>query len=468
MVMVHKPGLDRARLRPPAGGLVPDRPAARVHRASTSGRRARRAVEGRGGSRSTRRSIPDDDEARADHRRRSRAETGLPADDPVRFGADRLWRAIRERVDALPWVREPTPVEPRDARLRHEVLRLGAPRPVPDRPVGPRRAATRSRRSSSSSRDDRLPGPRRAAARATRTGSTARRPATMAAVLPLPPRGGRRARSRRRPASRAAGAAMDRGHPLERRREVRARHRAPRPRRQGRRACRSTRCSGSAADDPADRLHDRASTSRRSSPSGRAAPAGFPALKIKVGGPADLATLEAVRDVYDGPIRVDANTGWTPDVARRAPARRSCDLGVELIEQPFPARSARLAAPAPGALAAADRGRRERASRTRTSTRSSASWPGSTSSSRSAAGSGPAARMLARARELGFRTFLGCMEETSVGDRRPRRRSRRSPTGSTSTAACCSPPTRSRVSSSAPDHRWRLSEPGLGLSRRAA
>ena len=34
--------------------------------------------------------------------------------------------------------------------------------------------------------------------------------------------------------------------------------------------------------------------------------AAFPALKIKVGGPADLATLEAVRGVYDRPIRVDA------------------------------------------------------------------------------------------------------------------------------------------------------------------
>ena len=30
-------------------------------------------------------------------------------------------------------------------------------------------------------------------------------------------------------------------------------------------------------------------------------------------------------------------------------------------------------------------------------------------------GPGAAAQMLARARELGFRTFLGCMEETSVG-----------------------------------------------------
>ena len=32
------------------------------------------------------------------------AETGLPADDPVRFGADRLWRAIHDGVGALPWV----------------------------------------------------------------------------------------------------------------------------------------------------------------------------------------------------------------------------------------------------------------------------------------------------------------------------------------------------------------------------
>ena len=32
------------------------------------------------------------------------AETGLPTDDPFLFGADRLWRAIREGVDALPWV----------------------------------------------------------------------------------------------------------------------------------------------------------------------------------------------------------------------------------------------------------------------------------------------------------------------------------------------------------------------------
>jgi uncharacterized NAD-dependent epimerase/dehydratase family protein len=46
---------------------------------------------------------PDDDEARAIIAATA-AETGLPTDDPFRFGADRVWPAIREAVDALPWV----------------------------------------------------------------------------------------------------------------------------------------------------------------------------------------------------------------------------------------------------------------------------------------------------------------------------------------------------------------------------
>ena len=68
--------------------------------------------------------------------------------------------------------------------------------------------------------------------------------------------------------------------------------------------------------------------------------ADFPALKIKCGGPADLATLHAVRAVFGGPIRVDANTGWSrADAETLLP--ELVDLGVELIEQPFAARAYR-------------------------------------------------------------------------------------------------------------------------------
>lgn len=140
--------------------------------------------------------------------------------------------------------------------------------------------------------------------------------------------------------------------------------------------------------------------------------AAFKALKIKVGGPADLATLEAVRAVYGGPLRVDANTGWTPEIARLV-LPRLVELGVEVIEQPFPARrldwlaDLQAASSIPvvadesvvfiddlDALVGVVAGVNVKLAK--------------------CGGVGPAREMLVRARELGFRTFLGCMEETSV------------------------------------------------------
>jgi L-alanine-DL-glutamate epimerase-like enolase superfamily enzyme len=141
--------------------------------------------------------------------------------------------------------------------------------------------------------------------------------------------------------------------------------------------------------------------------------ADFPALKIKVGGPADLATLRAVRDVFAGPIRIDANTGWTRADAKRL-LPELIDLGVELIEQPFPARAYRDLA-----------WLQERSSLPIVADESCVQVEdlaaldglvaGVNVKLAKCGGVGPAHRMLAEARERGFRTFLGCMEESSVG-----------------------------------------------------
>ena len=139
----------------------------------------------------------------------------------------------------------------------------------------------------------------------------------------------------------------------------------------------------------------------------------FPALKIKVGGPADLQTLEAVRGVFAGPIRVDANTGWTPEQGAQL-IPDLVRLGVELIEQPFPAhRLDQL------------RWLQERSELPLVADESAVTIrdldglvgvvDGVNVKLAKCGGPGPARRMLARARELGFRTFLGCMEETSLG-----------------------------------------------------
>src|SRR3954452_12221965 len=139
----------------------------------------------------------------------------------------------------------------------------------------------------------------------------------------------------------------------------------------------------------------------------------FPALKVKVGGPSDLATLEAVRAVYPGALRVDANTGWQPEDAERILPELQ-RLGVELIEQPFPAdrldQLAWLQERSPLPIVA------DESAVTMADLRALVGVvAGVNVKLAKVGGVGPAQAMLARARELGFRTFLGCMEETSVG-----------------------------------------------------
>ncbi len=62
-----------------------------------------------------------------------------------------------------------------------------------------------------------------------------------------------------------------------------------------------------------------------------------PLLKTKLGGEGDVARIEAVRaGAPSARIIVDANEGWTPEMYRSL-APVLVDLGVEMVEQPFPA-----------------------------------------------------------------------------------------------------------------------------------
>jgi L-alanine-DL-glutamate epimerase-like enolase superfamily enzyme len=194
--------------------------------------------------------------------------------------------------------------------------------------------------------------------------------------------------------------------------------------------------------------------------------AAFPALKIKLGGPQDLATLRAVREVFGGPIRVDANTGWTRDDAERL-LPEIVALGVELIEQPFQARAYRDLA-----------WLQERSSIPIVADESAVTYEdldslvgvveGVNVKLAKCGGIAAAKAMLERARHLGFRTFLGCMEETSVGI-----------AGSAAVASLADwvdldgcllladDPFEGLVLGD--DHRWILpASPGLGLARSVA
>jgi L-Ala-D/L-Glu epimerase len=66
--------------------------------------------------------------------------------------------------------------------------------------------------------------------------------------------------------------------------------------------------------------------------------ADYPILKMKVGFEDDVEVVRAIRGVYDGRLRIDANEGWD---AKTAVTRLGAmgDLDIELCEQPIPAGS---------------------------------------------------------------------------------------------------------------------------------
>ena len=60
----------------------------------------------------------------------------------------------------------------------------------------------------------------------------------------------------------------------------------------------------------------------------------YPILKVKVGTKNDIAMLEAIREVSEATIRVDANTAWTPKEAIKM-INAFAPYNIEFVEQPI-------------------------------------------------------------------------------------------------------------------------------------
>lgn len=140
---------------------------------------------------------------------------------------------------------------------------------------------------------------------------------------------------------------------------------------------------------------------------------GWPIYKIKLGTPNDLEIVRTLRGHTDAVFRVDANCGWTADEAIRNSAALK-DLGVEFIEQPLPPDDwqgiKRVYAESALPIVADESCQQEP-----DVDRCNGCFHGVNVKLVKCGGLTPARRMIARARELGLKTMVGCMTETSVG-----------------------------------------------------
>src|SRR3989441_2913304 len=144
-----------------------------------------------------------------------------------------------------------------------------------------------------------------------------------------------------------------------------------------------------------------------------AAAKGFSVLKVKLGAGDEVAILRAIRERYNGAIRVDPNAAWTADEAPRR-IDRLVPFGIEFVEQPI----------APDDLEGLLRVRErsplpivvdEAAVRTRDVQRLAGACDGINVKLQKCGGIAEARAMIAAAHERGLKVMLGCRAaETSV------------------------------------------------------
>jgi L-Ala-D/L-Glu epimerase len=139
----------------------------------------------------------------------------------------------------------------------------------------------------------------------------------------------------------------------------------------------------------------------------------WPLYKIKLGTTDDLAIVRELRKHTDATFRVDANCAWTAEqTIAYAPELKA--LGVEFIEQPLPAhdRAGMKHVFAESALPVIA----DESCIVESDVKACAGlFHGVNIKLTKCGGLTPARRMIARARALGLKTMVGCMNESSVG-----------------------------------------------------
>lgn len=141
---------------------------------------------------------------------------------------------------------------------------------------------------------------------------------------------------------------------------------------------------------------------------------GWNNYKVKLGTPRDIEIIEALRGATDAKLRIDANCAWTADEAIEK-SKQLADLGVEFIEQPLPFDAPRD-----------DFKKVYEGSHLPVLADESCRVPehvepcgevfhGINVKLCKCGGLTPAVLMLTKAREMGLKTMVGCMVETSIG-----------------------------------------------------
>ena len=141
---------------------------------------------------------------------------------------------------------------------------------------------------------------------------------------------------------------------------------------------------------------------------------GFETLKIKLNGENDVAVIQAIRDVTNQNLYVDANQGWGEIEDAISTSAKLVDLGVGLIEQPFKKGEAQKAGElrkSCGAPVVAD----EDVQSNDDIERLAQYYDGVNIKLMKAGGIREAFKMIRTAKRYDLDVLIGCMTESSIG-----------------------------------------------------